>query len=99
MRHLSLAFFELACEPSGVFDQKEAVNVLAFYPNPAGDYLHIEGPSPNVDFTFEVFHSVGRSVFSTKNSLNLEAKQLGSGLFNVVVRQEGKVWVGRFLMN
>ncbi len=89
---------ELACEPSAVFENELGTMQLGFSPNPAGDFVQLTGPEVGTDFTVEVFDSVGRCVFSTKNNLNLEVKQLGSGLFNAVVRQEGKVFAGRFLV-
>ncbi len=89
---------ELACGASGVFDKKEVVGKLAFYPNPSGDFIRLEGPVAGTDFTVEVFDGLGRKVFSTENSLGLKVGQLGSGLFYAVVRQEEKVWAGRFLV-
>ncbi len=88
---------ELVCGTSALLDHENPVNVLSISPNPADDFIRLEGPNVGTDFTVEVFDFLGHKVISENNSLKLVVKQLAGGVFQTVIRQEGKVWVGRFI--
>ena len=90
---------ELDCEPNGVSVKNNPIQRLQFYPNPSGNFVQIVGPNPNLNNTIEVYDRLGRLVLITNNTLKLEVAQLERGLFSAVVRQNGKAWMGRFLVN
>lgn len=89
---------ELACETSGVLNDNLNAHPLRFYPNPSNGLVNITGPVSEKDFTVDVFDTVGLRIFSSKNDLKMDLRSLGGGLYFARVQQEGKIWVGRFLV-
>ncbi len=88
---------ELVCEPSGVLSCNEIATPLIIYPNPASDFIHLEGPKAGSNFSVEIFDCFGRSVLSGKNNLNLGIKHLASGVYHVVIQWDNKIWSNRFV--
>lgn len=88
----------LACEPSGVFDEKEMVHTIQVYPNPTHDFVLLGGLNPALPFHVEVYDALGRRVLACEDCLELEAVRMGKGVFQVLARQDGKVFSGRILV-
>jgi CubicO group peptidase (beta-lactamase class C family) len=90
---------ELVCEPSAVDNQKEALGSLQVYPNPAHDFVQLGGLDTALPFQVEVFDALGRRVLAcVEDCSKLAVGNLGNGVFQVVARQDGKVFSGRMLV-
>lgn len=89
---------ELVCEPSGVFDQKEAIGSLQIYPNPAHDFVQFGGLDTAQPFGVEVYDALSRRVLSCEDCLKLEVGKLECGVFQVIAGQDGKIFSGRLLV-
>lgn len=86
---------ELVCEPSGVLEQNSILGKLVVYPNPTNTYLQIEGPDPTRPFRVTVYNALGQLVLACEHCMKMEVGNLGSGVFEVVVSQQNRLWKGR----
>ncbi len=89
---------ELACEPSRVFDPKEAVGNLQIYPNPVHDFVQLGGLNPTQPFRVAVYDALGRQVLACEDCSELAVGYLKSGVFQVVAIQNGNAFLGRLLV-
>ncbi|MCC6726257.1 MAG: serine hydrolase [Saprospiraceae bacterium] len=89
---------ELVCEPSAVIDQKQALASLQIYPNPAHDFAQLGGVNTTLPFQVEVYDVLGRRVLACEDCSELAVDKLVRGMFQVVARQDGKVFSDRLLV-
>ena len=64
---------------------------LTLHPNPTSDQVTIEMEQEG-DFTVQVFDADGRLVMTKRNHCELSFKTLKSGIYHVIVEQNGQNW-------
>jgi Secretion system C-terminal sorting domain len=70
------------CNPCNV-GVNESMNTLEVYPNPFGDFLHLNG---SVDGSLKIFNSIGQCVYSDNASFNhrISTAQWPMGIYTVI---------------
>ncbi|MBA3704485.1 MAG: T9SS type A sorting domain-containing protein [Bacteroidetes bacterium] len=86
------------CATTGV-NKLSTANTFVIYPNPANDYIVIEGL--NIDSKIELYDILGRKVFSqiTNNSnTKIDVSEFNQGIFFLkVITQDGISDIGKFI--
>ncbi len=87
--------------PFAVFDKNTSTGIknvadddaLNLYPNPARDVVYLSSLDPNSGYSIDVYNMNGQLMFEKEANNNaLDISSLASGLYNIVVDQQGTTY-------
>lgn len=98
---LSLAFLKDPCDSSlhlpNAIQKAEVENKLNVFPNPAFSDLNIA--SSAMDFSVEIYNSIGALILKIRNEKHIDISGLPSGLYVIQLHESGKSSKQCFLKN
>jgi len=71
---------------------------IHIYPNPAKTEIHIEMPTPNEEFSADIYDMFGRNVMSFQRKIIVNTGGLAPVVYSLVIRQKGNMFIKKLVI-
>jgi len=80
----------------GINDNTPGFNEIRIYPNPASNYLHVEGMEAEL---VKVYSMTGELIIETRNANEINIDRLSPGIFTISVQNKQGIYYSKFIKN
>lgn len=74
-------------------NETNSEKALTVFPNPVNDMLTVNLPEPGRKYEIEIYSSLGNRMLQTSGSTMIALTGISSGIYMMVVKQEGRRWI------